>query len=148
MLGMRSSCRSGSRSFIRAAELAACGARAHTRSMADSLPWHDGRDDRRGWDRASIANRSAKPYRPSISRQDLMLPNEAGKAKALALCSICALCMTCLYVLIPLYICSVFVDLGAWAAVILAAALVTFTAFLFIVSVREDRELRVLAREL
>jgi hypothetical protein len=116
--------------------------------MAGPLPWEDGRDERRGWDRASIANRSAKPYRPNISRQDLMLPNEASKAKALALCAVCALCMTCLYVLIPLYIISVFIDLGPWAAVLLVGALFAFTAFLFYVSVREDRELRVLAREL
>ena len=112
------------------------------------LPWEDGQDDRRGWDRASIANRSAKPYRPKISQKDLTLPNEANKLRALALCSVCAFAMTVLYVLIPLYIAAAFLDVRAWAPVILAAAFVGLTAFLFYVSVREDRELRELARDL
>jgi hypothetical protein len=116
--------------------------------MAESLPWDDGRDDRRGWDRASIANRSARPYRPSISQRDLLLPNEASRIRALALCTVCAFCMTFLYVCIPLFMVGVFIGLHAWAAAIPLIALVGLTAFLFAVSVREDRELRVLAKEL
>jgi hypothetical protein len=116
--------------------------------MGGSLPWDDGRGDTKGWDRASIANRSRKAYRPGISQQDLTLPNEASKLRALGLCAVCAFCMTCLYVLVPLYVISVFVDLHAWAAVILAAAFVGLTGLLLVVSVREDRELRVLAKEL
>jgi len=112
------------------------------------LPWEDGQDDRRGWDRASIANRSAKPYRPKISQQDLTLPNEASKLRALALCTACALAMTVLYVLIPLYIVAAFLDVRTWAPVVLLAAFVGLTAFLVYVSVREDRELRELARDL
>jgi hypothetical protein len=113
-----------------------------------ALPWEEGHDDRKGWDRASIANRSAKPYKPNISQRDLTLPNEASKLRALAMCAVCAFAMTVLYVLIPLSIVSVFLDVGRWLALILVVAFIGLTGFLFYVSVREDRELRVLAREL
>ncbi len=116
--------------------------------MAHSLPWDDGRDDRRGWDRASIANRSAKPYKPNVSQQDLLLPSAASRIRALGLCTVCAFAMTVLYVLIPLYIVMVFLDVGAFAPEILLVAFVGLTAILFYVSVREDRELRVLSKEL
>ena len=33
-----------------------------------SVPWENGHGDTKGWDRASIANRSAKPYVPDIGR--------------------------------------------------------------------------------
>ncbi len=116
--------------------------------MAQPLPWDDGRDDRRGWDRASIANRSAKPYKPDVSQQDLLLPSAASRLRALGLCAVCAFAMTVLYVLIPLYILAVFLDVGAFAPEILLAAFVALTAILYYISGREDRELRVLAREL
>ncbi len=116
--------------------------------MADSLPWDDGRDDRRGWDRASIANRSAKPYKPDVSQQDLLLPSAANRLRALALCAVCAFAMTVLYVLIPLYILAVFLDVRPFAPEILLAAFAGLTALLYYVSVREDRDLRALAKEL
>ena len=115
--------------------------------MADSLPWDDGRDDRRGWDRASIANRSAKPYKPDVS-QHLLLPSAANRLRALALCAVCAFAMTVLYVLIPLYILAVFLDVRPFAPEILLAAFAGLTALLYYVSVREDRDLRALAKEL
>ena len=116
--------------------------------MAEPLPWDDGREDRRGWDRASIANRSAKPYKPGVSQQDLMLPGAASKLRALGLCTVCAFAMTVLYVLIPLYVLAAFLDVRAWAPEILLVAFFGLTALLYYISVREDRELRVLAREL
>ena len=116
--------------------------------MAEPLPWDDGRDDRRGWDRASIGNRSHKPYSPDISQQDLLLPNAATRLRAIGLCAVCAFAMTVLYVLIPLYILAVFLDVGRWAPEILLVAFIGLTALLFYASVREDRELRVLAKEL
>ena len=112
------------------------------------VPWEDGHGDTKGWDRASIANRSAKPYRPNISQADLTLPNEAGKLKTLLLCFACAAAMTVLYVYIPLLVLSVFVSHGDWVLLLLPAATVAITALLYIVSTRETRELRVLAREL
>ena len=116
--------------------------------MANSLPWDDGRDDRRGWDRASIANRSAKPYKPGVSQQDLLLPSAATRLRALGLCAVCAFAMTVLYVLIPLYIVAVFLDVRPFVPEVLLAAFAGLTALLYYVSVREDRELAELAREL
>ena len=55
--------------------------------MSDLMPGEDGFDETRGWDRALIAFRSRKPYLPDIGREDLLLPNEATKLRALALCS-------------------------------------------------------------
>jgi hypothetical protein len=116
--------------------------------MAQSLPWDDGRDDRRGWDRASIANRSTKPYKPGVSQRDLLLPSAANRFRALALCAVCAFAMTVLYVLVPLYILGVFLEVRPFAAEVLLAAFAGLTALLYYVSVREDRELQALAREL
>ena len=112
------------------------------------LPWDDGRGDTKGWDRASIARTSRKPYVPAISGEDLTLPNEARKAKALLLCFLCAVGMTFLYICIPLWVTGLFVSLGAWMAIIPLVAVAALTALLFVVSTHETRELRVLAKEL
>jgi hypothetical protein len=56
--------------------------------------------------------------------------------------------MTALYVYIPLLVLSVFVSHGTWVLLVLPVAVVAFTAILYVVSTRETRELRVLAREL
>ena len=112
------------------------------------LPWDDGHGDTKGWDRASIANRSAKPYVPNITGKDLTLPNEASKPKALVLCFICAVGMTFLYICIPLWVTELFLSLGVWMAVVPLVAVTGLTALLFAVSTHETRELRVLAKEL
>ena len=116
--------------------------------MDESLPWNDGHGDTKGWDRASIANRSAKPYIPNISGKDLTLPNETGNKKALVLCFVCAVGMTFLYICIPLWLTGLFVGLGVWMAIVPLAALVVLTVLLFAISTHETKELRVLAREL
>jgi hypothetical protein len=113
-----------------------------------AVPWEDGHGDTKGWDRASIANRSAKPYRPDISQRDLTLPNEASQGKAFVLCFLCAVGATFLYVCIPLWVFGLFVEVGAWMALVPLTALVALTVLLYKVSTRETRELRVLAKEL
>jgi len=113
-----------------------------------SLPWDDGYGDTKGWDRASIANRSRKPYRPAVTQADLTLPNETRKPKALVLCFMCAFGMTFLYICIPLWVTGLFVSLGAWMAIVPLVALPLLTFALFVISTHETRELRVLAKEL
>jgi hypothetical protein len=54
-----------------------------------SMPGDDGFDETRGWDRASIAHRSRKPYVPDVMAADLLLPNEAGRLRTLLICSGC-----------------------------------------------------------
>ncbi len=113
-----------------------------------SVPWENGHGDTKGWDRASIANRSAKPYVPDISQADLTLPNEPGKRRTLGLCFLCAGGMTFLYVGIPFWVVGLFVSYPAWMALLLPVALAASTAGLYVFSTHETRELRVLAREL
>jgi hypothetical protein len=115
----------------------------------ERFPGDDGHGDTKGWDRASIANRSAKPYVPDISNADLTLPNEAGKVRSLVLCAACAFGMTILYFGIPFWVVGLFVSYPGWfAAGAPIAVLIGVTALLFVVSTRETHELRTLAREL
>ncbi|MGZ8695306.1 MAG: hypothetical protein ACXWYS_07690 [Gaiellaceae bacterium] len=117
--------------------------------MDELFPGDDGHGDTKGWDRASIANRSAKPYVPDISNADLTLPNEAGKLRSLVLCAACACGMTFLYVGIPFWAVGLFVSYPGWFALTVPiAALIVLTAVLCAVSMHETRDLRVLAPEL
>jgi hypothetical protein len=112
------------------------------------MPWDDGTDDTKGWDRASIAYKSRKPYFPSIEAKDLRLPAEAGRFRTLVMCAACAVCLTLLYLGVPLFaVTLVFYDLGAWLPGILIATTLLVTVLLFAVSIYETRELRRLARE-
>jgi hypothetical protein len=112
-------------------------------------PDEDGYEDgAKGWNRASIAFNSRKAYVPDISADDLRLPNEAGKLRTLAICSVCAFCMTILYVGFPMWGASLFVDLGAWFPGTLVVTMVSVTAVLFALSTHETRELRRLSKEL
>jgi hypothetical protein len=115
----------------------------------ERFPGDDGHGDTKGWDRASIANRSAKPYVPDISRADLTLPDEAGKLRSLVLCAICAFGMTILYFGIPFWTVGLFISYPGWfAAGVPILVLIVLTGVLYAVSVRETRELRALAPEL
>jgi hypothetical protein len=116
--------------------------------VAEPLPWDEGHRDTRGWDRASIANRSAKPYRPDVKAADLLLPNEAGHLRALALCFVCAFGATFLYVGIPLWIVEIFAHFGPWVLAIPIASLAGLTILFFVYSTYETRSFRTLAREL
>jgi hypothetical protein len=116
--------------------------------MNDLMPGEDGFDDTKGWDRASIAFRSRKPYFPDISREDLLLPNEASKLRTLGLCLICAFGITILFVGFPLLAVAIFVPLGLWYASALGAAFVGLTVLLFLFSIYETERLRRLAKEL
>ena len=87
---------------------------SYSENMSDLMPGEDGFGDTRGWDRASIAIRSRKPYVPDVSREDLLLPNEAGKLRTLGLCSICAFGLTILFVGVPLLALGIFAPLGLW----------------------------------
>lgn len=116
--------------------------------MPAPLPWDDGHGDTRGWDRASIANRSAKEYRPDVTADDLRLPDEAGGLRTLALCFVCAVGATFLYVCIPLYIVELFAGFGAWLAAIPIACVIALTILFVVYSTYETRSLRTLAREL
>jgi hypothetical protein len=115
--------------------------------MSDVMPGEDGFDDTRGWDRASIAFRSRKPYFPDIGREDLLLPDETGKLRTLGLCSICAFGIAVLLGF-PLLAFAIFVPLGRWYAVCLGGAFVTLTVLLFVFSTYETQRLRRLAKEL
>ena len=115
--------------------------------MGDVYPGSDGFDERKGWDRASIAYNVRKPYRPDISQQDLLLPNEAGRGRTILICTVCAICITLLYVGAPLYMVSLFVPLGPWFVGSLAAVCVFLAVFLSWYSFHETREFRELARE-
>jgi len=116
--------------------------------MSGVMPGDDGRGDTKGWDRASIALKSRKPYRPDVNPEDLLLPNEAGKLRTLWLCSACALGVTILYVFVPLFLAAVFVHLGGWFKVaVLSGSFVGLTVVLFVFSVHETRQFRRLANE-
>jgi hypothetical protein len=115
--------------------------------MDDVYPGSDGFGETKGWDRASVAYRSRKPYRPDVSREDLLLPNEAGKIRTILICTICAICITLLYVGAPLYIVSLFVPMGPWFVGSLAAICVTLAVSLSWYSFHETREFRKLAQE-
>jgi len=116
--------------------------------MKNLLPGEDGFDDSKGWDRASIAFRSRKPYFPDIRREDLLLPNEAGKLRTLGLCLIGALGMTILFVGFPLLAVAIFVPLGRWYLISLGCTFLGLTVLLFLVSTWETGRLRRLAKEL
>ena len=111
------------------------------------MPGEDGYDDTRGWDRASIALRSRKPYVPDVSREDLLLPNEAGGLRTFGLCLICAFGMTILLAF-PLLAFAIFAPLGRWFLISLAGLFVGLTVLLFLVSTHETRQLRVLTKKL
>lgn len=111
------------------------------------MPGDDGHGDTKGWDRASIAFRSRKPYLPDVKPDDLRLPDEAGRGRTLFNCSVCALGLTILYVFLPLVMVSFFVSLGQGFGVALGTSFVVLTAALYRISVRETRELRRLAGE-
>jgi hypothetical protein len=115
--------------------------------MSDVMPGEDGFDDTRGWDRASIAFRSRKPYFPDISREDLLLPNEVGKLRTFLLCAVCAFGIAALLGF-PLLAVAIFVPLGRWYAVSLGVAFVALTVLLFVYSTYETRRLRRLAKDL
>ena len=112
------------------------------------MPGNDGFGETRGWDRASIAFRSRSPYVPDINAEDLRLPNEAGKLRALGICFVCACALTILYVAFPLMMVGILVPLGAWYPASLGGALLVLTSLLFLVSTRETQQLRRLARDL
>ena len=114
--------------------------------MSDLMPGDDGFGETKGWDRASIAFRSRKPYVPEVNAEDLLLPNEAGKLRTLGLCLACAFGMTILYVAFPLFIVGIFVSLGPWYPASLGGALLGLTILLFLVSTRETRRLRRLSK--
>ena len=113
--------------------------------MSDLMPGEDGFDETSGWDRASIAFRSRKPYVPDVSREDLLLPNETSKVRALALCSICAFGMTILLGF-PLLALAIFVPLGRWYLISLGGTFLSLTVLLFLVSSFETHHLRRLAK--
>jgi len=115
--------------------------------MSDLMPGEDGFGDTRGWDRASIAFRSRKPYVPDVNPENLLLPNETGKLRTLGLCSICAFGLTILFVGFPLLAFGIFTPLGLWFPASLGAALFGLTVLLFLVSTYETRQLRSLAKE-
>jgi hypothetical protein len=116
--------------------------------MSGVMPGDDGIGDTRGWDRASIAFRSRKPYRPRVGRKDLRLPNEPRLLRNLWVCSVCAFCATILYVSFPLLVVRVFVPLPGWYPALLGGVFVGLTLLLFALSANETRVLRRLAKEL
>jgi hypothetical protein len=112
------------------------------------MPGSDGFGDRKGWDRASIAYRSRKPYYPNVSQEDLTLPSGADRVRTFGLCAVIAFAMSILYVAIPLTILGIFVPLGAWDTVVLGVVFPMLTVIVFVAATHESRRLGQLAREL
>ena len=99
-----------------------------------SMPGDDGFDETRGWDRASIAHRSRKPYVPDVTAADLVLPNEAGLFRTL-------------YLGLPLYVAILLGPVGAWGPGSLGVAFLLLAVLLTLYSTRETDQLRELAGE-
>ena len=97
--------------------------------------------DNRGWGRASIELNTRSEYRPNINQADLLLPDEAGLVRTLAICGFCAFAMTILYVSMPLFMLSMFVPLGDWFGAIVFGSFPIFMFVLVWLSMREDRQL-------
>jgi len=116
--------------------------------MSFELPGDDGHGENKAWDRASIAFRSKKPYRPDIGAADLLVPNEAGRFGTFWRCAVCAFCMTALYVFLPLLIINIFVGLGPWIGPALLVSFAVMTVALYLVSRHETGRLQRLARQL
>jgi hypothetical protein len=108
----------------------------------------DSSGDPRGWDRASIAVRSKKTFQPDISQADLLLPNEASKMRAFAICAATAAMMSALYGFFPLFLVSIWLPLGGWYPWIMLTMFVALAIGLFVLSVFETRSLRRLAADL
>jgi hypothetical protein len=116
--------------------------------MDDSYPGSDDFGETKGWNRASIvANVRLEPYKPDVTREDLLLPNEAGRLRTILICTATAIGITLLYVGAPLYMVSLFVPMGAWFFGSLAAVCVFLAVSLSWFSFHETREFRELARE-
>lgn len=122
----------------------------NTPRMSGTMPGDDGVGDTRGWDRASIAHHTRKPYRPNINQKDLLLPNEPGALRSLWVCSVCAFSMTVLYIYLPLFMVNIYVSLmsAAWFAAVFCGSFLGLVVVLFVLSGHETRQLRRLAREL
>ena len=73
--------------------------------------------------------------------------NEAGKLRALGLCSICAFGLTILFVGFPLLALGIFAPLGLWYPASLGGAFLGLAVLLFLVSTHETRQLRRFANE-
>ena len=108
----------------------------------------DGYGETKGFDRASIAFHSRKPYVPDVSAQDLRLPDEATKLRTLRECVVCGVGMAVLYVAFPAFLIGLFSGFGVWYPLAIIGSAGALTALLFALSVWETRRLRELARNL
>jgi hypothetical protein len=99
-------------------------------------------------ERASVVyNVRTSPYTPDLTREDLILPNEAGKLRTVLICTVCAICISLLYVGAPLYMVSFFVPMGLWFVGSLAAVVIVVAVALTFYSLHEDKTFRELVRE-
>src|SRR6266508_451281 len=106
-------------------------------------------DPNKGWNRASIQYKSRRPYEPSISAEDLLMPSGFGSFRMLWMSAFMALCVTLLYFWTLLFLLNVFVPLsGEVYGAVLASALVVFTLFFYILGTHETRRDRELAARL
>ena len=87
------------------------------------------------------------PTSRTLAGKTYLLPNEVGKLRALALCSICAFGLTILFVGFPLLAFGIFTPLGLWYPASLGGAFLGLAVLLFLVSTHETRQLRRLANE-
>ena len=107
------------------------------------------KDSRRGWNRAAIQYRSAKPYKPNIKIDDLLMPSGLGNFRMFRTCVLMAAAMSVLYVWIPLRIFKFFVPISGVAyAATMGGAFLILTAFLYLWGTRETRRDRELATRL
>jgi len=108
-----------------------------------------GEHPNRGWNRASVQYRSAKPYKPNVTVEDLVMPNGLGTLRMLRDCVLMGGMMTLLYVWIPLIFLNVFVPIGGLTyALAMGIALLTITSCLYFGGARETKRDRDLAARL
>ena len=102
-----------------------------------------------GFNRASIVYSSRKPYRPSITADDLLTPSGFGNARLAGMCLVMAICAAVLYVWPLLFFINLAVPLHhhlfSWA---FAGAVAAFFLFLYFAGTSETRRDRELAARL
>src|SRR5262245_32596495 len=92
-----------------------------------------------GWNRASVAHSSRKPYRPKITAEDLLTPRGLGNARMAAMCLVMGICATLLYIWPVVFVVNMAYPLGQVFNVILLAAILTFFGFFYFAGARATR---------
>ncbi len=92
-----------------------------------------------GFNRASIVRASRQPYKPKITADDLLTPRGLGNARMAGMCLVMAICATLLYIWPVVFVVNLAYPLGHVFDVVLLAAILTFSLFLYFAGARETR---------